>query len=92
MKKCPKDFRNYQNLIELFIHLRDGNIKLKEVLKGQINFKTDLGEIKNEIKKSKSKDQISVIQNVQVIFYLREKSINFFREFSFFFYLRLNTK
>ena len=34
MKKCPKDFRNYQNLRELFIHLRDGNIKLKEVLKG----------------------------------------------------------
>ena len=55
MKKCPKDFRNYQNLIQLFIHLRDGNIKLKEVLKGQINFKTDLGEIKNEIKNQNQK-------------------------------------
>ena len=38
-RKSPKDFRNSQNLVELFKHLRDGNINLKEVLKDQINFK-----------------------------------------------------
>ena len=47
-----KDFRNCQNPIELFKDLRDGNINPKEVLRDQINFKSDLGEIK---KKSKTK-------------------------------------
>ena len=37
--RSPKDFRNYQNPIELFKNLRDGNINPKEVLKDQINFK-----------------------------------------------------
>ena len=40
-----KDFRNYQNPIELFKDLRDGNINPKEVLRDQINFKSDLSEI-----------------------------------------------
>ena len=35
-----------------------------EVLKDPINFKSDLGKIKKGNKKSKSKDQISVAQNV----------------------------
>ena len=34
----PKDFGNYQNPIELFKDLRDGNRNPKEVLKDQINF------------------------------------------------------
>ena len=45
-----KDFRNYQNPIELFKDLRDGNINPKEVLRDQINFKSDLGEIKKNPK------------------------------------------
>ena len=45
----PKDFINYQNLIDLFKNLRDGNINPKEALKNQTNFKSDLGEIKKEI-------------------------------------------
>ena len=61
----PEDFRNYQNLIELFKDLRDGNINPNEVLKDQINFKSDLIKIKKGNPKSKSKDQISVIQNVE---------------------------
>ena len=32
----PKYFSNYQNPIELFKDLRDGNIKPKEILKDQI--------------------------------------------------------
>ena len=45
----PKDFSNYQNLIDLFINLRDGNIDPNEVLKNEMNFKSGLGEIKKEI-------------------------------------------
>ena len=52
--KSPKDFRNYQNLIELFKSLRDGNVNPREVLKNQTNFKSDLGEINQENLKSKS--------------------------------------
>ena len=40
----PKDFRNYQNQIDLFKDLKDSNINSKEVLKDQINFKSDLSE------------------------------------------------
>ena len=49
----PKSFRIYQNPIKLFKDLRDGNINLKEVLKDQINFKSDLDE--NKKRKSKIK-------------------------------------
>ena len=42
-------------------------------------------------KKLKSKDQISVIQNVQIYFDLREKIIDFLG-IIIFWYLRLNTK
>ena len=68
----PKDFRNYQNPIELFKDLKDDNINPKEVLKDQINFKPDLREIKKGNKESKSEDQISVIQNVR-FFFIEEK-------------------
>ena len=60
-----KDFSNYQNLIGLFKNLRDGNISPKEALKSQINFKSDLGEIKKRNPNLKPKDQISIIQNVE---------------------------
>ena len=41
-----KDFSNYQNPIDSFIDLVDGNKNPREVLKDQINVKADLGEIK----------------------------------------------
>ena len=75
----PKAFSNYQNPIDLFINFRDGNVSPREVLKNQKEFKSDLGEIKKGNPKSKSKDQISIIQNVQNCFDLREKIINFFK-------------
>ena len=54
--RSSKKFRNYQNPIELFKNLRGDNINPKEVLKDQINFKSNLGEIKKENPKSKSED------------------------------------
>ena len=47
----PNNFSNYQNQIHLFIDLRNiiSNINPKEVLKDQINFSSDLVEIKKEI-------------------------------------------
>ena len=76
--KSPKDFRNYQNLIELFKSLRDGNVNPREVLKNQTNFKLDRGKTRKGIPKSKSKDQISVIQNVENFFDLTEKIIDYY--------------
>ena len=52
----PKDFRNYQETIKLFKYLKEGKLNPKEVLKDQINFKSDLGKIKKGNPKSKSKD------------------------------------
>ena len=51
----PKDLNNYQNPINLFKRLTDVNIIPKEVLKNQINFKPDLGEIKKRKSKFKIK-------------------------------------
>ena len=48
--------------------MRDGNTNPREVLKYQINFSLDLGEIRKENLDFKSEDQISVIQNVQIFF------------------------
>ena len=78
----PKDFTNYQNPIELYKDLRDGSINPKKVLKDQINFKLDLGKIEKGNPKSKSKDQVSVIQKVEIFFVLREKINNCFRDYS----------
>ena len=38
----PKDFSGYQNLMDLFINLRDGNVNPRGVLKNKIDFKSDL--------------------------------------------------
>ena len=50
----PKVFSNYQNLIDLFRNLGDGNVNPRETLKYQTDFKSDLCEIR----KSKSKIKI----------------------------------
>ena len=70
-EKCviKRKFRNYQNPIVLFKDLRDGNTNPKEVLKGQIKFKSDLIQRKKGNPKSESKDQISVIQNIEFFFF-----------------------
>ena len=44
--KILRDFSNYQNPIDIFINLSDGNINPREVLKNQIEFKSDIDEIK----------------------------------------------
>ena len=51
----PKYFSQYQNSIDLFKNLRGGTMNPKEVLKNQIKFKSDLGEMKK--KKSKFQNQ-----------------------------------
>ena len=80
--RSSKDISDYQNPIDLFINLRDGNVNPGEVLKNQIDFESDLGKIKKGNPKPKSKDQISVIQNVQKFFDLSEKIMIFFRDYS----------
>ena len=69
--------------MDLFKSLRDGNVNPREVLKNQNNFKLDRGKTRKGIPKSKSKDQISVIQNVENFFDLTEKIIDFFRDYYF---------
>ena len=54
--------------------LRDGNINPKEVLKNQINFKSDLGEIKKKMQTRKSNKCNTKCWN---FFDLREKIIDF---------------
>ena len=88
----PKDFSNYQNPMELFKDLRDSNINRKEVLKDQINLNPDLDKIKKWNPKSKSKDQISIIQNVEKFIWFKGKDYWFFSEIILVCYLKLNTK
>ena len=90
-RRNPKDFRNYQNLRELFKNLRNGNINSREVLKNQINFKSDLGEVRKRNPDFKSEQQISVTPDADKFSYLSQKVINFL-EIIHFHYLKLNTK
>ena len=90
-RRNPKDFRNYQNLRELFKNLRNGNINSREVLKNQINFKSDLGEVRKRNPDFKSEQQISVTPDADKFSYLSQKIINFL-EIIHFHYLKLNTK
>ena len=79
-KISSREFRDCQNPIKLSKDLTNGNINPKEVLKDQTNFESDLGKIKKGNKKSKSKDQIRVIRNVENFSDLREKIIDSFRD------------
>ena len=67
--------------MKLFKDLRDGNINPKEALKNQARFKSDLSEIK--MGSQKSPDQKNTMKNVSHFFDLREKIIDFFRDYSF---------
>ena len=81
--RSSKDFSNHQNLIDLFINWKDNNVNPREVLKIQPNLKSDIGKIIEGNPKSKSEDQISVIENVQFFFFdFREKIINFLKDYS----------
>ena len=55
--RSGKDFSNYQNPIYLFINLRDGNENPREILKNQIDVKSDLGKKKKKKKKKKKEIQ-----------------------------------
>ena len=77
----PKDFRNYKASFKLFEDLRDGNINPKEGLKNQARFKSDLSGRK--IGRNKSQDEKDRIKNISNFFDLREKIIDFFRDYSF---------
>ena len=44
--KISTDFSDYQNLIDIFINLSDSNVNPREVIKNQIDFKSDIDEIK----------------------------------------------
>ena len=79
--RSPKYFSNYQNLIDLFIDLRYGNLNPKEVLKNQINFKADLDEKKKKKKKSKNKNRKQKCNTN--FFSLKRKNYYFFRYYSF---------
>ena len=67
--------------MDLFKNLKDGSVNPRKVSKNQNNFKSDLGEIKKGNRKSRSEYQISVIQNVENFFDLREKIIAFLEIF-----------
>ena len=53
--RSPKYFSDYQNLTDLFRHLRDGDVNGREKFKNQIDFKSDLGEIKKGIQNENQK-------------------------------------
>ena len=44
--KSPKDFSDYQNLIDLFINLRNGNVNPREVLKTKMTLNQILAKQK----------------------------------------------
>ena len=83
-KGRSKDSRDYKKLIGLCKNLTDCNVDLKEILKNQIKFKSDLDEIKKWNPNLKPEDQIIVIQNLEDFFDLREKNIVFLRDYIFF--------
>ena len=88
-RRSLKDFRDYRNSIEIFKNMRDGNINPKEVLKNLINFKLNLGRIRKGNPNFKSEEPISITQNDNSFYDLREKIIAFFRDYFLFCYPNL---
>ena len=65
--------------MQLFEDLRDDDINPQEVLKNQARFKSDLSEIKTGGKKSLNKK--NTIKNITNLFDLREKIVDFLRDY-----------
>ena len=70
-RRSSKHFRHYQNLIELFRSLRNGDVNPKEILKNQMNFKSYLGE--TETGGNKSEYRQATIKNISNFFWFRKQ-------------------
>ena len=87
--RSRKDFRSYQNTIDLFNNLKDGNINPKEVLKNQINFKSDLGEIKKGNPNLQSERSNKFNTKRQKKFWFKRKNWFFILIFYFLFFFAI---
>ena len=68
-KGCSLKYsRGYQMLLELLENLKDGDVNPKNVLKNQINFKSDLIRIKRENPRFKSEERIRATQHIKKFF------------------------
>ena len=80
-KTDAKDFRENQHPLNLFEKLRDDEVNPKDVFESQVKFKPDLNEIK--LGGHKSADQKWTTKSIIILFNIREKFINLFRDYSF---------
>ena len=58
------DFSEYYSAIDLINKIKDGDVRLKQAINNQYEFKSKLGEIKKGNPKRKSKTNLDVIKNV----------------------------
>ena len=55
-----EEFNTYDNALDLVNKIKNGEIKLAEAKNNQINFKSNLSEIKEEVKNQKSRKKHNI--------------------------------
>ena len=71
----------YDNAYDLINKIENGEIKLADAEKDQINFKSSLGEIKQGSNKKRSKEQKNAQYNIEMLYKARNKAIEFFNDY-----------
>ena len=75
-----KEFNTYDNALDLIDKIKNGEIKLAEAKNNQINFRSNLSEIKKGSKKSKT--QKDTLYNIKILYKARKEAINIFDDYS----------
>ena len=75
-------FDKYDNAIDLFNKILDGEIKLSDAKNDQIKFKSHLSEIKKGNNKKRSKEQKNTLYNIEIFDKSRNEVIKFYDDYS----------
>ena len=75
-----KEFNSNDNALDLIDKVKNSEIKLAEIKNNQINFISNLAEIKRG--SEKTKEQKNAIYNIEMLYKARKEAINFFDDYS----------
>ena len=82
LKISSEGFIKFKGPLHIFKSIHNGDIPLEDIEKEQIELKRDLGYIKQEDPKNRSKEQKKTIDNIESLYYSREEVIRMFNDYA----------
>ena len=77
----PVSFIKFKGSFHIFKSINNGDIPLEDIEKDQIEFKRDLGLIKQGDPRNRSEEQENTINNIENLYNSREKVVKMFNNY-----------